>query len=420
MVRRVARLERWRLAGWIGGVLAAEWKACSAVVLPANVEGLAVRRRDAAGPAGEDAGAPLRSVNALTAALFIALFVAASAHAESFKFFGSAGAEWQLTPANAASALNPGNVARLPYSTRSADAVAFFDAAPDSRAWKLHLKLRGDAAEGGEQRGDVGEAFLQLNPKPWLDITIGRVIETWGTGYAWNPTAFVSPKKNPADPSDRRSANRGAGMIRTDLFIGGTNVSLYALDDGAVAARVYRLVAGTDVSLHFRRDGQGTQQGISAARVFGDSLELHGEVARRHALVGGQYTFKHNVNVVAELYHGGDGLDENAFRAFRVAADTAHDERTFRAVNAAYAPLRMARNYAFIRVALPHDKLDTELIAITNLRDGSMLARVTVTRRLRANVSIYLIDTEFAGAQSSELSYMQVRRVTTAGARYYF
>jgi len=357
--------------------------------------------------------------------ILIAAMLAAptSIHAETFKFFGSAGAEFQLTPANNASPLNPHNLANLPYSSGSADAVAFVDAAPDSRDWKFHLKLRGDAAEGGAQRADVGEAFLQLNPKPWLDVTIGRVIEKWGTGYAWNPTAFVSPKKNPADPSDRRSANVGADMIRTDLYIRGTNVSVYALTvlgKGAVAGRVYRLIAGTDISLHFRRDSDGVQQGISAARVFGDALELHGEVARRHALIGGQYTFHNNSNVVAELYHGGDGLDENAFHAFRSAADFAHDEKTFRASNAAYAPLRMARNYGFIRIDVPHDKLDVELIAITNLRDGSLLARATLSLRVRANVSIYAIDTEFAGARGSELSYMQVRRVTTAGARVYF
>jgi hypothetical protein len=348
------------------------------------------------------------------------LAAATSMSAETFKFFGSGGAEWQLTPANAASALNPRNIAGLPYSSSSADAVAFVDAAPDSRAWKFHLKLRGDAAEGGAQRADAGEAFVQLNPKPWLDVTIGRVIEKWGTGYAWNPTAFVSPKKNPADPSDRRSANVGVDMIRTDLFIRGTNVSLYALNDGAVAGRVYRLVAGTDVSLHFRRDGDGVQQGVSAARVFGDALELHGEVARRHPLFGGQYTFRGNVNLVAEIYHGGDGLDENAFHSFQHATDFARDEKTFRAINAAYSPLRMARNYSFVRVDVPHDKLDLELIAITNLRDRSLLARATLSLRVRPNVSIYAIDTEFAGARGSELSYMQVRRVTTAGARVYF
>jgi hypothetical protein len=60
-VARRSRPERWRLAGWLGGVLAAEWEACAGVLLPANVEGLSVRRRDAAGPAGEDASAPSRN-----------------------------------------------------------------------------------------------------------------------------------------------------------------------------------------------------------------------------------------------------------------------------------------------------------------------------------------------------------------------
>ncbi|HSY51374.1 MAG TPA: hypothetical protein VLC46_21400 [Thermoanaerobaculia bacterium] len=355
----------------------------------------------------------------LVVGLLLAL-ISTTAHAEVFKVFGSAGAEWQLTPANTASALNPDNVAQLPYSTGTSDAVAFLDATSDSRAWKLHLKLRGDAAEGGNQGVDVGEAFVQLNPRPWLDVALGRIIEKWGTGYAWNPTAFISPKKNPADPTDRLSANQGLDMVRADLFLRGTNVSLYALDHGAVAARVYRLVGGTDVSLLFRRDGTGTEQGISAARVFGDALEVHGEVARRHALAGGQYTFKNDVNVVVELYRGGDGLDASAFRAFRLAADSAHDEATIRAANAAYSPLLMARNYAFVRLDWPHDKLDAELITITNLRDRSLLARLTLTRKVRANVSVYVIDTEFAGARASELSYMQVRRITTAGARFYF
>ena len=358
-------------------------------------------------------------VQRLACGLFLAL-IATTGQAEVFKVFGSAGAEWQFTPANSASPLNPGNVARLPYRTGLGDAVAFLDAAPESRSWKIHLKLRGDATEGGDRKADVGEAFVQLNPRPWLDITLGRIIERWGTGYAWNPTAFVSPKKNPADPSDRLSANRGVDMVRADLFVRGTNVSLYALDHGAVAARVYRLVGGTDVSLHFRRDSTGTQQGVSAARVFGDALELHGEVARRHLLAGGQYTFKSNVNIVTELYHGGDGLDANAWTAFRNVADTARDEPAIRTANAAFAPLRMARNYAFFRVDLPHDKLDAELITIVNLRDGSLLARLTLTHKLRSNVSIYVIDTEFAGARASELSYMQVRRVMTAGARFYF
>ena len=325
--------------------------------------------------------------------------------ATAFKLFGSAGAETQLTPANPASPLLRGNTSAVAYQTNSADAVAFI------RAWNLHLKLRGDS-EGGAA---VGEAFVQFAPRPWLTVAAGRIIEKWGTGYAWNPVAFISPRKNPADPSDRRSSYTGLDMIRADLFVRGTNFSLYALEGGTYATRVYRLIGATDVSLHLTRD----QQGLSVARVFGDALELHGEIAQRHALAGGQYTFGNNVNVVVEVYHGGDGLSAAAWRAFCERVDAARNANALLAANRDYAPLRMGRNYAFVRLDRP-GYVEVELIAIANLRDGSALARLTLSRKLRPNLSAYLIDTEFTGRRDSEMAYIQVRRATTAGVRLYF
>jgi len=328
-----------------------------------------------------------------------------SARAETLKLFGSTGAETQLTPANAASPLLRGNSAAVAYQTNSADAVTFV------RAWNLHLKLRADS--GGA--ASVGEAFVEFAPRPWLTVSAGRIIEKWGTGYAWNPVAFISPRKNPADPGDRRSSYTGLDMIRADAFVHETNLSVYALRDGRYAARVYRLVHGTDVSLHVTN----RQHGLSLARVFGDALELHGEIAQRHALAGGQYTFRDNVNVVLEVYHGGDGLSAAQWRAFGARVGAARDAPTLIAANSEYAPLHMARNYAFLRVDRP-GFIEVELIAIANLRDGSALARLTLSRKLRPNLSAYLIDTEFAGRRQSEMAYIQVRRATTAGVRLYF
>jgi len=332
-----------------------------------------------------------------------------------FKLFGSAGAESQLTPANPASPLLRGNGGAVTYQTNSADAVAFIDTSPESRKWKIHLKLRADANDRASDSASVGEAFVQFAPAPWLDITAGRIIEKWGTGYAWNPVAFISPRKNPSDPGDRRSAYRGLDMVRADVLVRGTNVSLYALEGGKYAARVYRLVAGTDISLHLL----GNSQGLSLSRVFGDALELHGEASRRHALAGGQYTFRNNVNLVLEVYHGGDGLSAAAWRDFRGRVGDARDGGAMLAANREYAPLRMGRNYAFARVSRT-GFLDAEVIAIASLRDGSAMGRLTLSRKLRANLSAYVIDTEFAGRRDSEMSYIQVRRVTTAGVRLYF
>ena len=202
-------------------------------------------------------------------------------------------------------------------------------------------------------------------------------------------------------------------MIKTDIFARGTNISLYAMQHRTFAARVYRLIANTDVSLHYmNRRGAG----LSVARVFGDSLELHGEIARRRALIGTQYTFPHNINVVAELYRAGDGLTSREWRSFTNLA-----QRDLLDANREYAPLRMARNYSLVRVDIPFfEKNDIELIAITNLRDRSTIARAMFTRKLSSRVAVYLIDTEFSGARDSELSYIQVKRVATFGARVYF
>jgi len=334
--------------------------------------------------------------------------------AATLRVFGSAGAEAQLTPANTSSPLNPRNVAAIPYQTNVADAVAFVEAATDDKRWKLRAKLRAGASDRAADSGEVGEALVQFAATEWLDVTAGRVIEKWGTGYGWTPTAFVGPARNPTDPNDRRSAYRGRDMVRADVFVKDTSVSLYALEGGSVAGRVYRLVRGTDVSLMFR-DGDA---GVSLSRVFGDALELHAEVARTEhtrIVAGGQYTFASNVNLVVEVYHGTDGLTARQWDAFRDSID-----RDLRDANAHYAPLRMARTYAFTRVAKPFRKLDAELITITNLRDGSTLIRAAATYKLRPNVALYVLDTETVGGRHSELEYLQVSRVTTIGARYYF
>ncbi len=337
------------------------------------------------------------------------------ADAATFRVFGSAGAESLFTPANLSSPLNPHNIAAISRTTNVADATAFVDASGNDRSWKLHLKLRADSSDRSADRLRANEAYLQLNPRPWLDITAGGIIEKWGTGYAWNPTAFVSPLKNPADPNDRRSAYRGVDALKADVFLGGTSVSLYAMQHQRYAARVYRLVAGTDISLHLYRDRDVMRQGISLARVIGDALEVHAEVARRHALAGMQYTFPRNVNVVAEVYRSGEGLSRTQWEDLRQLAAF-----NLREANRRFAPLQMARNYSFVRLDVPFAKYDVETIAITNLRDASSIVRVTVTRKLAANINAYLIDTEFVGGEGSELSYVQVKRAVTFGARAYF
>lgn len=389
-------------------------------------------------------------------ALLAALAGAATpARAAELRFFGSAGGEGRLTPASSSSPLNPGNLLGLPYRTGTSDITTFLEAVPASNRWKAHLKLRAssDTAAGDTtSRLRIGEAYLQTNFFDWLDVTAGRRIEKWGTGYAWNPTGFVNPRKDPTDAGDRLSARTGADMIRADVFVHDVNVSLYALPHfgwGAgnlsgrgrtdFAARVYRLVAGTDLSFTYRRDGQQSRSdsaGVSVARTFGEALELHGEAAtlereggRRYAevLVGGQYTFANSVNVIAELYHGGNGLTPQEWTAFRDDVDVARarwqvgDPRPLLRANARYAPLQMARDYAFLRLSRSWPRtVDTELLAIGNLHDGSAIARAALTVKLRNKLDVYAIQTELLGGRQTELGYVQIERQTNVGIRLHY
>lgn len=357
---------------------------------------------------------------------FLALILAATpAPAGTWRFFGSGGFEAPRTPANRSSPLNRGNVLLLPMQTNLADAVVFAGMVSDDRRWKGRIKLRGEASDRGPDTGEVGEAFIQFQASGWLDLALGRMIEKWGTGYGWTPTAFVGPARNPTDPNDRRSSYRGVDMFRAGLYVKGTSASIHLLRGGGVALRTYRLIGATDVSIALRRDDDGTHAGMSLSRVAGDALELHAEAARRasvtSALAGGQYTFGDRTNLAVEIHHSTAGLTASQWSRFRdSAARAAPDDLP--AMNRSYAPLRMGRTYAFVRTGRPFadGRMDAELIAIANLRDGSAIVRASWNWRVRPGMTIYAIDTEFPAPAGSEMAFLQIGRVTAAGVRFHF
>lgn len=343
----------------------------------------------------------------------IAFLAAPLVEASTFRLFGSAGAETHLVSADPASPLNPDNFLAIPYRSSSADAVVFSDVAAEDKKWKMHLKLRAQSDDTPRStRGTLGEAYAQVAVQPWLDVTAGRRIEKWGTGYAWNPTGFLNPPKNPTDPTDRRSAYRGVDMLKAEAFVPDGSIAVYAVPHGW-AARAYKLIGGTDVSLVATRGNAGA----SVSRVFGDALELHGEVARSQALAGGQYTFPHDVNLVVEVYHRRAAGDWSEFRD-RVA--NAPDRLSLLLLNRRYAPLQMERDYGFVRLYWPVWRLSFETLAIRGLRDRSTVVRATGTWKMRGNLALYVIQTEFAAPHGSELDYVQARRMTDAGLRVWW
>lgn len=369
-------------------------------------------------------------VNRLALAAVLSIACLAHADERTFRIFGSAGNEGHFLSANPASPLNPENVLGVPDRANSADLTAFAELVPESRGWKLHAKARftDEDTPGHVTRGELGELYAQVSVAPWLDLTAGRKIEKWGTGYAWNPTGFVNPAKDAGDPNDRRSAYAGVDLLKADALVRGTSLSAYLLD-GGWAFRAYRLIRGTDVSV---QAADGRRFGVSFSKVLGEALEVHGEAARvdghAEAVAGAQYTFAGNVNVVGELYHGGAGLSGSEWDGYRdgVSAARAELDRGNAAplleANRVFTPLQMGRNYAFLRVAWPivQQRLDAEILTLTSLRDGSAFLRSTLNWKVQPRVALYVLETELLGGDGSEFSYVQVRRLFDAGVRIYF
>jgi hypothetical protein len=190
-------------------------------------------------------------------------------------------------------------------------------------------------------------------------------------------------------------------------------------------------------------------QGLSLARVFGNALELHGEAAylsntvrylprsedlvpvrRPHSevLLGGQYTLRHNVNVVGEFYHSGLGLSGHEWNDYREFVDSAQENLMqgnpvpFMLANSQFVPLQMSKNYTFLRVLWPIqlNRLELETIVIVSLRDGSSLVQPGINWRVHPNWSLYCIDSEFVGSAGSEFDYIQIKRSIAIGIRYHF
>ncbi len=64
-----------------------------------------------------------------------------SASAQEIRVFGQADSEADITPANGASPLNPGNVLNVPLFADVSDLTLFGDVTANDKRWKIKLKL---------------------------------------------------------------------------------------------------------------------------------------------------------------------------------------------------------------------------------------------------------------------------------------
>lgn len=288
-----------------------------------------------------------------------------------------------------------------------------------------YARVNGSAATDEAQTTSTRqwvEAGLRASPTQGLVFDLGKQVQRWGKGYAWNPVAFYERPKDPNDPALSRegfvmaSADWVKSLPGTLAAVGFTPVLLPVDDDlnrdygthghANPGAKLYLLLADTDIDLLWAAEGSRPQRfGFDFSRNLGTQLEVHGEWARSldvtrrvlgsdgtvtseqrnldSWLLGARYLTESEITVLAELYRNGAGYSETQLARFYnllEAAFAAGGGQNLQALarslaQAGYGRANPGRDYAYLRISAkdPFDWLymTPSLTAIVNLRDSS-------------------------------------------------
>jgi hypothetical protein len=228
------------------------------------------------------------------------------------------------------------------------------------------LQMRLENERETRSRLALRELFFKFSPMSAIDFTFGRAILKWGTGYAYNPTGVIEPRRNPSDPSDRLRQFRGLDLAKADFYFRASSLTLVYLNtlqtggkwqltgDHRLAMRLSTLFRGFDVSLiGFWEKSRRGKIGFNFTKVLGEALEIHGEFlgqrgseAPQHLIIaanmpdtlfrlppfaplhehkrrlfgkylaGFQYTFGGKANLAVEYFHNDEGLSGADWQRF--------------------------------------------------------------------------------------------------------
>jgi len=342
---------------------------------------------------------------------------------KTFEFSGYAEAKQEalsLRPDSVLGRINfPGGREHLDRSTGTLELAAAWNLPEAVINLRTHSELVDDQT-GSSQINRIQEGGVRWALNREFSLDIGKRVQRWGKGYAWNPVGFVERPKDPNDPQTSREGFVMAGAEWVKSLDGPlATVSLTALtlptqhdlnsDFGAPghtnpAARLYLLWYDTDIDFLWQGEGSRPARfGVDFSRNLNASLEIHGEWARildqprsvadglgnvtqstddaDSWLLGLRYLTEKEVTWIAEYYRNGTGYSASQledFYRFADAALTAGGAPAAKATALArsgYGRANPGRDYLYLRVSAkePFDILyfTPAVTSIVNLGDHS-------------------------------------------------
>jgi len=328
--------------------------------------------------------------------------------------------------------------------------------------------------QGWSDSLDLYEGTLSLKPSDSLAIDLGKKVQKWGKGYAWNPVAFVDRLKDPEEPDLAREGFWMASADYIKSFDGPLktlsmtpvilpvyehiNDDFGKINELNVAGRLYLLLYDTDIDLMFLTGGSRTPRfGFDFSRNIITNLEIHGEFAyinnfkqktideqgkvseskfdAKSYLLGVRYLAETDTTFILEYYHNGTGYTQNEIETFFSFVNNSYEtylssqNRTSftKAQNLAqgnYSKVNPMRDYLYLRVTQkdPFNILyfTPALTGIMSLNDGSFSLSPELTYAGITNLELRLKATANVGQNKSEYGEKPSDFRLELRARYYF
>ncbi|NTU97065.1 MAG: hypothetical protein HGA62_04525 [Chlorobiaceae bacterium] len=301
---------------------------------------------------------------------------------------------------------------------------------------------------------DINQLYYQKKTDG-IALLVGRKKIRWGVAYSYSPTDLVSQIRTPEDPEDRLGIIKGADVLQLSLSNDISQFDIaylprlnWGFDDtffenSRLAVRWYRFMEPYDVSLVGTVDEDGRwAAGFNTSATYGKALELHAEYlytsskSRQYPdasidpssftipffetcsggyheiLIGGQYTFKNNLNLTLEYLFTSAGYSADQFREYSAHVEYLNSQYSISPdpalaglyESASHFLLPLRKNYLFSRLYHPDvvSSIALEIYSYISLCDGSGFFVFQPKYEKAKNYEVYLQLKKFWGKKDSE------------------
>ena len=328
-----------------------------------------------------------------------------------------------------------------------------------------------DSFVTAEEYDKVMDGGIRWSPSTNYSVDIGKRVQRWGKGYAWNPVGFIERPKDPSDPQTVREGFNMVSMEWTKTLNGDlrtltlTPVVVPTYDElnpdfgpeGSLnpAAKLYLLAWNTDIDMLWLGKGAKPQSvGLDFSRNISSELEIHGEWAHQYAvekntlessgstvlstanpdsyLLGARYLTEHEVTWIVEYLHNGRGYSTSeldSYYAFINSAvnageTTAQLQKARKLMQSGYNKANSGENYFYLRASVnePFDWLYTTpaLTVISHLDDGSFQITPEISYTGFSNTELRARAILLSREQQTEFGEKLSRQRFEIYVRYFF